>query len=1204
MPPVTGTFTGTNLDEAAVFSFVLEGPIADSVISLSSIASGEEFGTPSASVAGLPSTLIPTGVPGREAFGTPTITLPAPPQTISPFSIPLASAFGVPNPSVPSPPPETPAVPALQVEVWGIPPAGAPFILPEVTDFDMAGIAGSRGVISIEAPMDSALYGVLMANTVLADRDLEIEVRLFGGSAGAIRGLLMESEADEITEHGTRKFSGHLLAQRMYEAVVFPNILDPKGETTFAAKNAGQIVQTLMQYAWSRGALTDISTFTFNTSTDSNGQLWDVITTVSFSPGSYYGELLEELEELGLCEWELTSKRELKLYKTGTRGADLTTGPNPIVLYKGRDMLQADRKHSVRDSITTLLASGKEGIYDDESDATALARRGRRIEGYASAGNLENVGAVTAFAQGKLATLVNGATEISHSLVVNGAGPQPFLNIHVGDWIWSDAGRSQGPEKVRVQQLSLTMRGDELTSSAVVGNLSMSAIVELKRRLDRLERGTTVVGTSVSDPKTADTTPPAAPTGVVASSVAYQDPGNGGTLSAVTVSWLPVTNDVGGLDGPQAEAAKLILDRFQSGAVPQPDATFAWAGMPALADLYNNDLATEYNNQGTPEDWLISYLAAHTAVGAATNDVAGYKVRYAYVGLNQVGGIPSSDVFSESNLSYYEATPPDGTRATSYVFSGVGAGVDIRIQVQAFDNNGNYSDWSVPYVFTTVNDTTPPPVPSVPTVSTWFGSVRITWNGLGAVGEVMPDDFDHVEVHLSTVFNFIPDAFTFQARLYAAGTWTVSDLSYGVGMFARLVAVDRAGNASAPSGNSDMVTPEQLVSQDLIDSIITADKIADFAVGSAKILDAAIVTAKIADLAVNDAKIAALSVGKLTAGTMSADVLLSGVIRTALVGSRAEIDAAGIRLYNIAGANTVQFSTVDGSALITGTYQSGLVGERINIFPDGTLRFYPAAGANYSQIANFSNDVVWRGPLDGNGRSGRFNVNVLGCGMNFSNESEIPNNLRAEIVVFDRNARITSPLTHFQVDGKLTTPTGERRGVLFSHTNSSGAPIGASFLYYRMSNTNTGGFFGNGGGIKFEASKVLVTVGEDLSSFGTIQAGDFITSSSLEVKTDITSLRDSLGMRSVDVTRQVRAISYRYVDGVAVDGVRHVGLAVEHVAPFAPELVHGLAGPSRDRALSPMGVAALAWDAAADNGDDIAELRRRIAVLEARLESL
>jgi hypothetical protein len=1198
MPPVTGTFTATNLDEAAVFAFVLEGPIADSVVSPSGIISREAFGTTSVVVSGNAQTVTMSGTAGREQFGVLSVSLPSPPQTVTARSIPVGAAFGTVSASLPSATLPAPDITALQPEVWAIPSTGSPFVLPEVTRFELSGIAGSRGTVSIDAPLDTPLYDLLMTNTVLADRDLEIEVRFFGGASRAIRAFLMESEADEIADHGFRKFSGHLIAQRMYEAVIFPNPIDPEGETTFAAKNAGQIVQTLMQYAQSRGALSDISTRTFNTSTDSSGNAWSKITTVTFSPGSLYGEVLEELEELGLCEWEVTTQRELKIYNPGNRGADRTTGPTPTVLHKGRDMLQADRKHSVRDSITTLLASGKEGFYNDQSDVTALARRGRRIEGYASQSKLENLGAVTAYAQQKLATLTSGAEEISHSLVVNGPGPQPFLDVNVGDLVWSDTARNGGSaEKVRIQQLSLTMNGDELTSSAVVGNLSMSAIVELKRRLDRLERGTTVVGTSISDPTTADTTPPAAPTGVVATSVAYQDPGNGGTLAAVTASWAPVTTDVGSLDGPPAEAAKLILERIESGATPQPDATFSWTGMPALVDLYNQDLVIEYNNQGTPEEWLLSYLAAHTAVGAATDDVRGYQVRYAYVGLNQVGGIPSSDPFTEDNISYYEATPPDGTEQTSYIFSGVGAGVDVRIQVRAFDQTGNYSAWSVPYTFTTVNDTTPPPVPSIPTVSTWFGSVRITWNGLGAVGEVMPYDFDHVEVHLSPVFNFTPDSSTFQARLYAAGTWTVSDLTYGVGLFARLVSVDAAGNASAPSGNSDLVIPEQLVSQDLIDSIITAEKIADFAVNSAKIVDAAIITAKIADLAVNDAKISTLSVGKLTAGNMTADVLLSGIIRTALTGARAEIDAAGIRLFNLAGAQTVRLATSDGSALITGTYQSGLTGERINIFPDGTLRFYPVAGANYSQIANFSNDVVWRGPMDANGRSGRFNVNVLGCGMNFSNESEIPNQLRAEVAVFDSRTQITAPNMFFRVNARLPPVTAfpGYRAATFAFTQADGnTMLGGSAVHYRMASSGSGGWSNNGAGIKFEGGYVLVT-DETLNGFGPIKSSSFEAGSSELVKQNIATVH-----RPVDAVRQVRTVAFDYIDGYEAYPRRHLGLIAEHVAAVAPELVQGADGPADGRTLDAMGVASMAWGAAGDCADDIAALLRRIEALEAK----
>jgi hypothetical protein len=1122
----------------------------------------------------------------------------------------------------------------IQVEFWALPRTGTPFVLHEVGDFEVADIAGSRGTVSLSVPLRSSTHDLLYANTVLLDADLEIEIRLFGGQAQSLRGYLQECDGDDAADTGTRTWSGCLTAGLTDESVLYPRDDDPKGETHFAGKNAGQIVDTLVAIAQGRGELSGVTTATFSGGYDSLGNPWPTSTTITLSPGSLLSELLEEFEELGLCEWFMTAQKELLLFVPGARGIDhtigqsgvpsvgfgtqpfgtspfggvaATAGADLVVMHRGRDLFDAPRKWSVRGSVTTLLTSGKEGLYQTATDASAQARRGRKIVGYASAGQVEDAGALQAFAQNQLATLSPGQTELAHGLVVNGDGPKPFLDVNVGDWVWTDTGSLAGPERLRVQQVSISRSGDDLQSTAVVGTLSQSAIVALKRKLARLQRGTTVVGTSV-DPTAPgggeDVIPPAAPTGLVASSIAYQDSG-GETLARIDLGWQAVTTDAREAVSAQAQAAQLILDRIESGATILDDWT--WHGCPQLVADHNDALLAEFAvdvpDYEFPDDlpqartWLQDYInTAEQAVSdpVVTDDVAGYRVRYAYVGLNQVGGIPSSDPFlDQDTLAYYMATDETGTTATSYSWGGVGAGVEVRLQVQAFDRSGNSSVWSSPLVITTAVDNLPPAAPSVPLTSAWFGTVRIAWDGLTVDGLDMraaAPDFAYVEVHLSQALDFTPDATTLQARIAAAGVWTVTDLSYGVGYFARLVAVDTAGNASLPSATGGPVIPSQLVNIDIGPDAITR----------VQIVDGEIVTAKIADLAVNDAKIASMSVGKLVTGVLIADVTLSGIIRTALTGARTEIDAAGLRLYNAANTKTVDLDATTGNATITGTYKSAPdgTGERINILPDGTFRLFPVAGSNYSQIANFGNDVVWRGPMDPNGRSGRFNVNVLGCGMNYSNEQEIPNQLQAEVAVFERRTQITAPNMFFRVNARLSPITGfpGYRAATFAFTQSDGnTMLGGSAVHYRMGTSGSGGWSNNGAGLKFEGNFVIVT-DETLNSFGQIKASVFAPPSSRTLKEHIVDLDVALDGRAVDVVRRLRPVEFNYRAGIELGQPRHLGLIVEDVTEVAPTLVVGRDQPVGEQALSVMGLATLAAAAAADNADDIAAIKRHLGI--------
>ena len=58
------------------------------------------------------------------------------------------------------------------------------------------------------------------------DRDVIVEIRLFGGPEGAIRAYITDSDGDEVDETGSRQFSGVMVAQRLYEAVVWVNLTE------------------------------------------------------------------------------------------------------------------------------------------------------------------------------------------------------------------------------------------------------------------------------------------------------------------------------------------------------------------------------------------------------------------------------------------------------------------------------------------------------------------------------------------------------------------------------------------------------------------------------------------------------------------------------------------------------------------------------------------------------------------------------------------------------------------------------------------------------------------------------------------------------------------------------------------------------------------------------------------------------------------
>jgi hypothetical protein len=1150
-----------------------------------------------------PGTFTPDSIPSRAIVGQPTFTVdPVPvPLAFTPDSIASRATLGAPSFTVGSAPPDQP-ITDLTISLFAIDPqTGRGIPLPSRQKLDLSPLRNSGGSIALDYPADGENFAVLR-DALTNKRDVEVEVWFSGSSLGAKRGYLQEAAGDDIAEDGVWSFSGGFLGIRMDEAVVLPQDPGPlvpdddddptndkhaneKRELIFNAATPGTVMATAMEQAHEHGWLTDI-VYDFTAAADSDGVPWPQVMTTKFSPGATYGQLLDRLNVLGLAEWDVVwdgAHRVLKLWVPEGRGEDLTVLDPPVVLRHGQNLLDAPKKWSVRETGTDVLVAGADGLYDEASDPAAVLQRGRRIARFISANNLADAQAVTAHAINQLPVITEPTYEVTHGIGFVSGQPRPLVSYDIGDWVLSESGGTQ--ERLRVVQWTLTEEKDQGLSGTVTLNDTVTDwVVRLKAQLEAITSGETVVGTSTPPSGSlSDITPPAAPEGLTASSIAYQDPAHTNTLASVTVGWLPVRFNADGSNYPQVQAARYIILKIQDDLEHPQDPEdedynpimedWTWVECPQVVVDHNVELLAAWQADGAPganqewaiqAEWLQSYVDSFSATPTATDDVAGYRIRYAYIGLDQVGGLPSSDPFPDDQRFYYEVTPTTGITSTSYTFGGVEGGANIRIEVCAFDRSGNQGPWASIGHDTAVDDTAPNQ-PSAPGAEATWRGVMVSWDGLDLIGAPMPVDFDHVEVWIAQDSSFanvppdratdavpfdpsIPDA-QHVGNLFAAGTHPVQDMLYGVGYYAALRAVDRAGNASPLSQVVGPRTADKLVSDDLINEIINdPNMIAAETIHTLHVVDGAIVNAKIADLAVNNAKIADLEVGKLRSGTMIAQVTISGKFRTheSDAANRVEFDAAGLRLYR--GTTVVgDWNVASGNITVTGTYQSALTGERINIFPDGTLRFYPQSGTNYSQMSTVGAEVIWRGPLDPNGRSGRLNVNALGVGMNYSAESEIPNRLRAEIALFDRRTRVTSPFQALEVDGRYDNPAGGPPRVQFSQLSSSGTALPYSYLSYMASSSSgRGGFWGNGAGIKFEAGQVLVT-GDELDGFGVIKASEFAVSSSAAVKRDIVDIEDpSVPIDVEGVFRDAPAVQFNYLTD-PVDARPRLGVLAEQM---------------------------------------------------------
>jgi Domain of unknown function (DUF4082) len=756
--------------------------------------------------------------------------------------------------------------------------------LPDVQSYTISPLDNDAGAVSLSYPAVGRNFDILHEN-VTSDRDLSLSIHINGIPRPQLQAILFESDGDDVQPDSVWKFTGNFIAIRLAEAVVAPKAGMPsqgeddpeENDAHFYSMTAGAIMRTLLQEVQTRGGLNGITWSSIGNTTDSNGVAWTKIITIKVTPGKTYLEMLKALVEFGMCEFEMYGT-DLRMFEFGTGSTDRTETTIPLIFYAGQSILDSPRKHSLRNTATTLLVAGGGGIYAEQSDATALARRGRRIEVFHSQGSIHNEDTLTAYIQARLEGLVSGKMEKTHGFTL-GDGPEPIIDFDVGDWGYSDLG--SGLEKLRIKQWTLTQdQNGALSGNVTLNDMFAEQQAALARRIQGIEGGTTITGTSQTRPvpeELVDGVSPADPTGIIVDSLAYTSEG---------IIWAA-----------------------------------AFAHWPEVV----------FNEDGTSMDDLDYYII---------------HWRYTDQSLWPNPSFP--------NWATLISEEPE------IQWSGLLPGVEIEVMVAARDNIGNYSAYSAPVFHILASDDDAPPVPSTPIATAKLGSVRIEWDGLGSAGEEMPADFTHTEIHISLVNNFTPDTTTYWNHFTGRSATAYAEAAYGTTIFIKLIAVDRSGNKSAPSAQASAVS-QRLVSDELIDDIITAPKIADFAVNTAQIVDAAIVSAKIASLAVNNAHINDMSVGKLTFGTLIGDMVLGANIATALTGPRVGMNDQGFYAFD-ATRQTVDISNT-GTATFLGEIRTAETGERIVLNPGSNtpsqMRCYPSDGDLWGgiQVTSYTNPL-------------------------------------------------------------------------------------------------------------------------------------------------------------------------------------------------------------------------------------------------------
>lgn len=233
-----------------------------------------------------------------------------------------------------------------------------------------------------------------------------------------------------------------------------------------------------------------------------------------------------------------------------------------------------------------------------------------------------------------------------------------------------------------------------------------------------------------------------------------------------------------------------------SGAIPAPEKDHrvpkAPQNLSANSDAYIN--VNGYARGMVTARWDDVTLATD----GTTMDITSYAVEYR---VNKTG---------------YEWHSAGTTTEHTLSWSNLDCGVQILIRVRAVPSySDQMGEWSSVFALTVAKDTTPPPVPSKPILSSELGVVSVNWDGKTADGGSMPIDWDR---------NILGERLTngsfkeIAAVSTGIGDYVITGLTAGSSHTYAFRAIDHAGNRSDWSAVAT-VTVASAVSPDEVKQI-------------------------------------------------------------------------------------------------------------------------------------------------------------------------------------------------------------------------------------------------------------------------------------------------------------------------------------------------------------------------------------------------
>ena len=599
-------------------------------------------------------------------------------------------------------------------------------LLPQPSSFSASFLHDDTGALRLEYSR-KALNGSILERKLETGLEIAVEVSDGGKWLEPLNGrfVLISRSRDALDSSDTVTFTCPSYAWLLNKALMLDLAHlegdgDDKGKRVFKKASAGLVMRTFLDENKTRGGIP--VTCGFDTGRDSAGAAWKSVMTLAYTPGISSLTALANLAGNKICDWAF-DKRTLKIWNMDSTA--LCRDLSRISVQLAHDVLEAPEEESIEALASHILVQGDNNKAFTRDNPAAPSPWGK-WETYLSQQGISDDDTAALYMQSTLDTAARVRGQYTRALRVNDAPSLPLIDYRPGDWI--TAPTVMHGEKVRVQQVTLSLESNQFKASVVLNDKVYDATVRQAKRVQGITGGAINGGTGGGIPAPEkDHRTPKAPAGLVVQTDAYIG-SDGYAHGLATAMWSAVTqatNDTSIEIGSYAVEWRRHVDGapwHSAGTTDKTQLGFGGLDCGTQIEVRVRAVPTYSDKLG---EWS-SVFVATVESDTTPCSVPSKPILSSELGVVTVhwDGRTSTGASMESDFDHIEVgegVNAAGMRVVSatqsgqgdYLIAGLKAGSEHSYALRSVDHAGNKSDWSAIATVTVASAVSPDEVKQI-----------------------------------------------------------------------------------------------------------------------------------------------------------------------------------------------------------------------------------------------------------------------------------------------------------------------------------------------------------------------------------------------------------------------------------------------------------------------------------------------------------